>query len=133
MAQYGKQDYWEERYNQDSEPFDWYQRWSGVKDILPQFILPTSQILNIGCGNSRMSEEMYDDGFINIMNIDYSQVVVKAMQEKYSDKPTMRYEHMDCRQMEFEDSTFDAVIDKGTLDAILCGENSTANAQKTIE
>ena len=132
MAQYGKAEYWEERYTRDAEPFDWYQRWSGVKDIVSQYISATQQILHVGCGNSRLSEEMYDDGFLNSINIDISQVVVKAMQEKYRDKTSMRYLHMDCRNMEFEDKTFDAAVDKGTLDAILCGENSTAHAQKLI-
>ena len=76
---------------------------------------------------------MYDDGFINSINVDISQVVVKAMMEKYRDKQTMRFIHMDCRSMEdFGDATFDAAIDKGTLDAILCGDNSTANAHKMI-
>ena len=76
---------------------------------------------------------MYDDGFINSINIDISQVVTKAMMEKYRDKQTMRFIHMDARNMEdFGDATFDGAIDKGTLDAILCGENSTANAQKML-
>ncbi|CAG9335098.1 unnamed protein product [Blepharisma stoltei] len=132
MAQYGKAEYWEERYTRDAEPFDWYQRWSGIKDLLAQYVFPTHQILHLGCGNSRLSEEMYDEGFINSINIDISQVVIKAMQEKYRDKQTMRFLHMDGRNMEFDDATFDAVIDKGTLDAILCGENSTAHANKMI-
>jgi len=33
-----------------------------------------------------MSEEMYDEGYQNIVNIDISSVVIKAMQEKYKDK-----------------------------------------------
>ena len=66
MAQYGKPEYWEDRYqkyyylfiliifHRDKEPFDWYQRYSGIKDIITQYIQPTFQILNIGCGNSSM-------------------------------------------------------------------------------
>jgi len=132
MAQYGKPEYWEERYTRDTEPFDWYQRWSGIKDIITQYVLPTHQILHLGCGNSRLSEEMYDDGYINSINIDISQVVIKAMQDKYRDKQTMRFLHMDTRNLEFDEATFDAVIDKGTLDSLLCGENSTAHANKMI-
>jgi len=33
-----------------------------------------------------MSEDMYDAGFKHITNIDFSKVVIQAMQEKYSDK-----------------------------------------------
>lgn len=60
MAQYGKGDYWDERYTRDPEPFDWYQRWSGVRDIIaPLIAAQSSPVLVVGAGNSRMSEEMY--------------------------------------------------------------------------
>lgn len=39
---------------------------------------------------------------------------------------------MDVRSMDFPDGSFDCVIDKGTLDAILCGEMSTTNAHKSL-
>jgi len=35
------------------KPFDWYQDYDGVKDIVTQFIKKDSKILNVGCGNSR--------------------------------------------------------------------------------
>lgn len=133
MAQYGKAEYWEERYTRDQEPFDWYQRYAGIKDIITQYVTPAHQILHLGAGNSRLSEEMYDDGYIHSTNVDISQVVTKAMQEKYRDKqPTMNYLHMDARNMDFDANHFDAAVDKGTLDAILCGEGSTANANKML-
>jgi len=132
MAQYGKVEYWEERYTRDPEPFDWYQRWAGLKDTFLEFVKPTHKILMLGAGNSRLSEEMYDEGFQNIANIDISMVVVKAMQEKYKDKPSMTYEQMDGRAMDLQDGTFDICIDKATLDSILCGEGSTHNAQKML-
>ena len=34
------------------------------------------KILNIGCGNSKLSEWMYDDGYLNITNIDISQTCI---------------------------------------------------------
>ena len=46
---------------------------------------PEDYILNIGCGNSRMTEDMYYDGYETIMNIDMSRVVVEQMQDKYGD------------------------------------------------
>jgi hypothetical protein len=36
-----------------------------------------SRILNIGCGNSVASAEMYDDGYRKQENIDISQVVIE--------------------------------------------------------
>ena len=37
------------------EPFDWYQVYPGIKDIITQYMTKTDKILNIGCGNSRKS------------------------------------------------------------------------------
>lgn len=46
----------------DQEPFDWYQRYSALRNILSQHISKEAKILMAGCGNSRLSEEMHDDG-----------------------------------------------------------------------
>ena len=108
MAQYGKPEYWEDRYQRDTEAFDWYQRYAGVKDIVTQYISSNHQILNIGCGNSRMSEEMYEENFEHITNIDISFTVIKAMAEEYEGKcPNMSYKQMDVRSLQFDQGTFD--------------------------
>jgi len=134
MAQYGKPEYWEDRYSRpDVEWFEWYQNWESLKPTLAQYITPSHNILNIGAGNSRMSAEMFDEGFIHITNIDLSQGVITRMSEKYRDKqPTMKYYHMDARAMAFDDNSFDVVMDKGTLDSVLCGDASLANANKML-
>lgn len=89
--------------DRDPEPFDWYQRFSGLKDILSQYLTPESKMVNIGSGNSSMilvifivglSEEMFDEGYQHISNIDISHVVTKAMNEKYKDKgPNFKCKH----------------------------------------
>ncbi|CAD7949163.1 unnamed protein product [Amoebophrya sp. A120] len=132
MAQYGKQDYWDERYTRDPEPFDWYQRWSGIRDIIAPLLKPTSTILIVGAGNSRMAEEMFDEGFANITNIDSSAVAMKAMAEKYKDKTGLSYSEMNVKQMDYGDGQFGVILDKGTMDSILCGEASTLNIQKAL-
>ena len=100
MAQYGKPEYWEDRYQKDKEPFDWYQRYSGVKDMITQYIQPSFQILMLGCGNSKFSEEMFEDGYQNINNVDISFTVIKQMQDYYKEKiPQMTYKQMDARSL----------------------------------
>jgi 2-polyprenyl-3-methyl-5-hydroxy-6-metoxy-1,4-benzoquinol methylase len=37
----------------------------------------------VGAGNSPFSEEMYAEGYKNITNIDFSEIVVEDMQLKY--------------------------------------------------
>mmetsp|Transcript_12368 Transcript_12368/g.24539 ORF Transcript_12368/g.24539 Transcript_12368/m.24539 type:complete len:209 (+) Transcript_12368:39-665(+) len=133
MAQYGKTSYWDERYTKDPEPFDWYQRYSGLRDLIAQYIQKDDNILMAGAGNSRLSEEMYDDGYTTVANVDISRVVIDQMLDKYRDKPTMTWQQMNMCALEFPDESFDAVVDKGTLDSILCGEGSTANVAKMCQ
>jgi ubiquinone/menaquinone biosynthesis C-methylase UbiE len=76
---------------------------------------------------------MFEEGFVHINNIDYSSELTAKMKDKYKDKlPTMQYVCMDARYLSFEDNSIDAVIDKGTIDAVLCGDNSTANCIKVL-
>tara|TARA_B110000285_G_C14603302_1_gene371648 strand:+ start:214 stop:360 length:147 start_codon:yes stop_codon:yes gene_type:complete len=39
-----------------------------------------------GCGNAKLSEEMYLDGFKSIENIDISSTVIAQQQERYAEK-----------------------------------------------
>ena len=55
------------------------------------------------------------------------------MSEKYKEKgPNFKYIQMDVRAMEFAENSFDAVIDKGTFDSVICGEGSNTNASKML-
>lgn len=74
----------------------------------------------VGCGNSELSERLYDAGCQNLTNIDVSEVAIRQMNERNGKKrPLMTYQLMDATQTTFPDSHFQAVLDKGTLDAIL--------------
>lgn len=59
------------------------QRYSGLKDWISQYVRKDDNILMVGCGNSRLSEEMFDDGFTTLTNIDVSRVVVEQMIARY--------------------------------------------------
>lgn len=70
----------------------------------------------VGCGNSTLSADMVEDGYI-VTNIDISEVVINFMRDKH---PNMEWYQMDATEMTFDDNTFDIVIDKGTIDALAC-------------
>ena len=38
--------------------------------------------MNLGCGNSILAEEMYDDGIKQVYNMDISTVIIKQMKER---------------------------------------------------
>jgi len=125
--QFGDADYWDERYTLEPEPFDWWQRYEGLKGILDRMLQPTSKVLVVGAGTSRLIEEIYENHSRNITNIDFSGVCVQLMKAKHGDKQDMQWVKMDVRTLAFADATFDVVIDKATMDAVLCGDSSTKN------
>lgn len=63
---------------------------------------------------------MYDNGFKNITNVDFSKVCIKQMQEKYIDRgSSFKFMAMDISELEFSDGEFNVVVDKATLDSVL--------------
>lgn len=48
------------------------------------------RILIVGCGNSRVGEQLYVEGYHDVTNIDISSVVVAQMKHKYRDLEGMR-------------------------------------------
>jgi 2-polyprenyl-3-methyl-5-hydroxy-6-metoxy-1,4-benzoquinol methylase len=50
--------------------------------VLEKVLDPNETILNIGCGNSLFSEDLHDNGFKKIVNVDFSESVVKEMAKR---------------------------------------------------
>ena len=132
-SQYGRPEYWDERYLNKKEPFDWYQKWSGIKDIITQYVHHPDKILIVGCGSSRMSEDMMAEGYTSITGIDNSAIVIKDMQERYEGVEGLSFEEKDVRTMDFEPGSFNVILDKGTLDSVLCGDRSSVMARRMID
>uniref|UniRef100_A0A0D3GUH0 Methyltransferase type 11 domain-containing protein n=1 Tax=Oryza barthii TaxID=65489 RepID=A0A0D3GUH0_9ORYZ len=87
----------------------------------------------IGCGSALMSEDMVDDGYTEIMNIDISSVVIEIMRKKHFNIPQLQYMQMDARDMSiFSDESFDCAIDKGTLDSLMCGVGAPLSAAQMV-
>lgn len=153
------------------------------------------RVLNVGCGNSHLGEHMLQSGFTDIVNVDYSEVVINksellrmmylllsspwlnvdsikwcSVREKYDANffadlrsriekkellcnalglesrddsnhhastrlltPKMTFEVGDIAEgMNHPDESFDLIICKKTLDFILCGAGSAANAKSMM-
>jgi EEF1A lysine methyltransferase 4 len=144
------------RTSRDTEPFDWYEKYRGsdIQILLRKRLKKDKSdvILNIGCGNSRLAEDLTEDGFekyvfvssrliyiistiththkkktfINsVTNIDISSVVIEQMTEKYKSwMPKLRWYTMNTSELRFEDAIFDVCLDKATLDSIICSSSS---------
>ncbi|KAI9478403.1 MAG: S-adenosyl-L-methionine-dependent methyltransferase [Benjaminiella poitrasii] len=120
---YKTKQYWEERYQKEdlTTTFDWFKTYTELKPLISEAIPnKESKILMLGCGNSTLGEDMYNDGYKNIINIDYSKTVIENMKIRCADKPEMKWLEMDIRDLKFDNESFDAIIDKGTMDALMC-------------
>ncbi|XP_028553166.1 EEF1A lysine methyltransferase 4-like isoform X3 [Dendrobium catenatum] len=131
---YGNAEYWNTRYLEEAgASFDWYQRYSALRPFVRKFVPSSSRILMVGCGIALMSEDMVNDGYVDIMNIDISSVVIDILIKSRAHIPQLKYMQMDVRKMSFFlDETFDSVIDKGTLDSLMCGTDAPFSASQMI-
>lgn len=77
-----------------------------------------------GCGNSTLSGDLYSVGYHSIANVDYSSVCIATMRARHSDCPGMTWHEMDISRLSFADASFDVVLEKATLDAIMVEEKS---------
>ena len=98
-------------------------------------------ILLIGCGNSalpRLLHDAFDNIDVEVTCLDYSPVCIEMIKSMYKDScPHMKFAVGDATRLQdvqWEEDThsieeedeggkhFDAIVDKGLLDALMCGE-----------
>ncbi|GAA5839018.1 hypothetical protein JCM11251_007854 [Rhodosporidiobolus azoricus] len=119
---YGTKEYWDERYSKeaDDSSFDWFKTYAEIKDLINRYIPDrNASIVMLGCGNSTLSRDMYDDGYHNIRNIDYSPIVIEKMAKVNAERAGMTWTVADIRDLPFPSSSIDICLDKGTLDALM--------------
>ncbi|NWI12629.1 EFMT4 methyltransferase, partial [Crypturellus soui] len=75
-----------------------------------------------GCGTSALSHDLYELGYGDITSIDFSPACIEAMRARYAHCAGLRWAVMDMRALRFPDASFDVVLEKGALDALLAGE-----------
>jgi len=115
---YKDADYWNERFAEE-DSYEWLATYEDIKPIMKEALNkvgPEAKILQIGCGNSQLALDLYDDGFQDITNIDISEVVINKMTAKH---PHLKFVQMDATKLDFGKEKFDFVIEKATLDAFL--------------
>ncbi|XP_054756592.2 EEF1A lysine methyltransferase 4-like [Lytechinus pictus] len=118
--------YWNERF-QGEESFDWLLEYQQFSHLVEKYVDKHERILMLGCGTSTLSLEMYEDGYHNIVNVDFSSVCIEKMKEKHEHCPTMEWMVMDIKDLKFPDCSFDVVLEKGTLDALVANEKDPWN------
>uniref|UniRef100_A0A914NP60 Methyltransferase type 11 domain-containing protein n=1 Tax=Meloidogyne incognita TaxID=6306 RepID=A0A914NP60_MELIC len=111
--------YWKKFFKHNSS-FEWYGDYSKLGQIFEKYIKSTDFILQIGCGNSSLADDLYDNGYRNILSIDTDQNVIDKQNKKnLENRPTLKFKNCSATNIDLQNSSLNVIIDKGTLDALL--------------
>jgi len=129
--EFTKEEYWNEFFRKRKEvPFEWYGEYLELAELLHKYITIKDKLLIVGCGNSSLGPELFRFGITNQTNIDISPVVINQMKQSY---PDVEFRIADVCNLEFEDSTFSVVLDKGTFDALCPAPTKSSNSTENTE
>ena len=67
---------------------------------------------------------MFDEVYTHNYNIDICQNVIDFMKSRNKDRKGLHFDVMDASDIAYKGETFDLIIDKSTIDALLCGDQA---------
>ena len=122
---YSSKDYWESRYQEVEGFHEWYFSYDNLQPLLVNHISAEDSVLEIGCGDSPLLIGMLASGHTGKLHaIDFStSIIEKVAKDQSTVTPSsvgITYLEMDARSLIYNEETWDKIIDKGTMDAMLC-------------
>ena len=139
---YSSLEYWNSRYTTgESAGHVWYFGYDVLQPLLhsivPEKFSPDPwSVLEIGCGDRPILPDLVKDPHFECcraVGVDYSPAIVRQLrQEERSSKRArtssegitnrVSYAQADARALTYHDESFDLVLDKGTIDAMMCSD-----------
>eukprot|EP00161_Ancyromonas_sigmoides_P023883 TRINITY_DN757_c0_g1_i1.p3 TRINITY_DN757_c0_g1~~TRINITY_DN757_c0_g1_i1.p3 ORF type:complete len:166 (+),score=66.98 TRINITY_DN757_c0_g1_i1:126-623(+) len=131
---YSKIEYWDARYlgAGPAARFDWLQTYDTLRPSLAPLLRPDTEILVLGCGNSRLPEALHSDGFPLVTSVDASAVVISHMAAQCASRTELEFACMDARALHYPDDCFGVVIDKGLTDTLAAGADAAAATSAAV-
>uniref|UniRef100_A0A7N0T116 EEF1A lysine methyltransferase 4 n=1 Tax=Kalanchoe fedtschenkoi TaxID=63787 RepID=A0A7N0T116_KALFE len=124
--------YWDKRFCSE-EHYEWFKDYSHFRHLIQQHVQISSSVLELGCGNSQLCEELYRDGITEVTCIDLSAVAVEKMKQRLAAKGynEVKVLEADMLDLPFTNQSFDVVIEKGTMDVLFvdCGDPWNPNPE----
>ena len=138
-CKYGTKAYWDGMYSGrgeactidglPAEQYSWYCGWMELQpfwtELVPDF---SARVLVPGVGNDDTVAALFDAGWSRVSCFDYSPEAISRAAELYGDR-AIELRCADARALPYRDASFDAVLDKGALDAVgIAGREALAEA-----
>ena len=90
----GTKEYWDELYNEEINQFKnnndlvgevWFgeQTQNKIIDYIKKYVSKEKAILDLGCGNCEFLFKMFDEGYINLSGLDYSDTFIEFVNENF--------------------------------------------------
>lgn len=141
-SKFGDPSFWEGEYStqydsqEELQPFEWFLPYDGG---LRQHLLPflesmtCSRLLHVGCGTSEVGPKLATepDLELHVTDADSSPSAVRIMKRRHASLNNYTCHQTDVLNLPFPEESFDAVVDKGTLDALLCRNVEDAQQMAT--
>ena len=128
MPHFGDPEYWKRYFaEQAQDPFhseEFLQGFQGIKRPIMAQLKKKSKILQVGCGNSYLGEDIYDCGIENVTNVDISPDVLNLMKIRNQVEGRKKMKHVQADFTKetvpgFTSAKYDIVIDKNVLDCFM--------------
>ena len=139
-GKFGTKTYWDDMYAvtgtaaDDGLPADEYSWYCGFAELAPFFaeLVPdrAARLLVPGVGNDATVAALYDAGWTRLTAFDYSAGAIERLRPLIGER-AIALHVADARALPFETASFDAVLDKGALDAI--GIGGAADLQRAVD
>ncbi|XP_008813257.3 EEF1A lysine methyltransferase 4 [Phoenix dactylifera] len=125
--------YWDDRFASE-EHYEWCKDYSLFRHLLHPLLSPALSVLEIGCGSSRLCEELLKDGVTDVTCIDLSSVAVDRMRKRLSDQGIhgVKVLQADMLDLPFGSECFDLVIEKGTMDVLFVDSGDPWNPRPAM-
>ena len=128
---YGRREHWESAYAAaDGERFSWYTGWNDLEPFVAELVGKSEKVLLPGIGNDAAMVDMYDSGWRHLTAFDYAPSGVARAAALFGSSRPIELSVADVRDLPYSDATFDAVLEKGTLDAVFLSGGSVEVQRK---
>ena len=119
-ADYLKPSYWDQRFEHERQ-YEWLSGYTPeVRALLQRHVPTAARVLILGNGTSQLPLDMARDGVSSIVATDLSSLAVQTMREAAAQQGLhgIQWRPADMMALPFDSGSFEAVVEKGTLDVL---------------